>query len=118
MRDEKPTGKPDDDVASKGSGNEPSVQLRIDAKLIVWLPLATAKLWSTLAAALYTALPACAALTVHVPTVRNTAVLPPTKQIVGVCDDSMTGSPEEAVAASSNGALDTVCAMGGAKLIV
>jgi hypothetical protein len=45
---------------------------------MVWLPCVTWKLWFTGVAAAQLALPACAALIVHVPTAASVTVVPDT----------------------------------------
>ncbi len=41
------TARPDDAVAAMGSGPGPNGWLAMGAKVMVWLPAATVKLWST-----------------------------------------------------------------------
>ena len=107
VSDEKLTGSPDVAFAVSANGVPPSVLLAIDPKLIVWLIGAgvTVKLWSTLGAALYVALPACDARTVHVPTATKVTVLPLAVHTGTVSDAKLTASADDAVAPIENGAV-------------
>jgi hypothetical protein len=57
------------------------------------------------------------ALIVHVPVVRNVAVVPDTVQTLAVAVVNATANPDEAVAASVNG-VPTTCAPGLLNVIV
>lgn len=77
----------------------------------------TVKLCDTAVAAAHVLLPACAAWIVHVPAVKNVAVVPLTVHTLVVVDANDTVSPELAVADKVNG-VPTVCVPGFANVIV
>src|SRR5580692_8826425 len=77
----------------------------------------TVKLRETGTAAAQVPLPACEAWIVHVPGVRNVAVLPLTVQTPVVSESKVIVKPELAVAASVRG-VPTVCASGPLNVIV
>jgi hypothetical protein len=77
----------------------------------------TVKLRETGAPAAQVPLPACEAWIVHVPGVRNVAVVPLTVQTPVVSEANVSVKPELAVADSVRG-VPTVCASGALKVIV
>src|SRR5450432_3282066 len=82
------------------------------------LPALTVKLCVAGVAAPKVALPACVAVIVHVPTASGVTVEPLTVQMFAVVEAKLTGSPELAVAATSNGGAPANTLGKGPKVIV
>ena len=55
---------------------------------------------------------------VHVPAATSVTVLPLTVHTAGVSDEKLTGSPDDAIALTVNGAAPKVLALSAPKLIV
>jgi hypothetical protein len=100
--DAKLTGRPDDAVALRVKGALPAARFGRLAKVMVWLPCVTWKLWFTGVAARYAISPGCEACTVQVPTLTSVTIEPDTVQTDEVVDAKTTASPEDAVAVSVN----------------
>lgn len=112
------TARPDDAVAATVNGGVPKARFESAPKVMVWLSCVTWKLWFTGVAAAQSALPACAALIVHVPTAASVAVVPDTVHTAGVVDPKVTASPEDAVALTVNGALPNARLESAPKVMV
>ena len=74
-------------------------------KLMVWLAAVTVKLWVTATAAAKLLSPGWLACIVHLPPDTTVTVAPATVQTAGVVDEKLTGSPDDAVAVTVNGAV-------------
>ncbi|MGH8799436.1 MAG: hypothetical protein ACREX7_04270 [Casimicrobiaceae bacterium] len=78
----------------------------------------TKKLWLTLEAAAYAALPACDARIVHVPAATMVRVAPLILQVAGVSEAKVTTRPEDAEALIVDGAAPKIFPVSAGKLIV
>ena len=78
----------------------------------------TVKLRLTGVAAVKAALPSCVACTVHVPTASSVALVPLMPHTRGVCDASVTGSPDEADTLSATVPVTSSWSATGANVIV
>ena len=116
--DENVTASPDVVVALTVNAAVPYVLPPNAAKAIVCATFATMKLWSTLVAAAYVALPGCDARIVQVPAPPMVTVAPLTVQMVGVVVAKLTASPDEAVALTAKGAAPKVLPASAANVIV
>jgi hypothetical protein len=99
------TARPDDAVALTLNGAVPYPRFESAAKVMVWLPWVTWKLWFTGVAASQLELPAWVAWIVQVPTATNVTVPAETVHTRVFCELKPTLSPELAVALTANGAV-------------
>ena len=99
------TAKPELAVARTVNAAEPYARFASAAKVMVWLPCVTWKLWLTAVAAAYVALPAWVAWIVQVPTATSVTVVPETLHTAVVCELKATVRPELAVAPTVDGAV-------------
>jgi hypothetical protein len=102
--DEKLTGSPDDALPLTVNGAPPYAWFESAAKVMVWLPCVTWNPWLTAVAAAQFALPAWAAWRVQAPTAPSVTVAPDTVHTAGVVDEKLTGSPDDALPLTVNGA--------------
>ena len=104
VADAKLTANPEEAVALTVNGGVPSVWFESAPKVMVWLPCVTWKLWLTGVAAAQLALPAWVAWMVQAPVASSVTVVPETPHTFVVWELKLTARPEEAVAATENGA--------------
>ncbi len=119
--DSKPTGSPEDAVASTVVVPSPKLLFAGLANVIVWLPFATVKLCSTAGAAFQLALPACVASIVQVPGLSRVTVVPLVPEVAQtpvVFDSKPTVRPEVAVASIVIGLWSRRFSAGAVNVIV
>jgi len=114
----KPTASPEDAVAPTLNGAVPKGWFESVAKLMVWLPAVTWKLWFTGVAAAQLELPVCAAWMVQLPTATSVTVAPDSVQKEGVVEAKLTARPEEALAPTGNGVVPKGWLASAPKLMV